>query len=127
MTNLHDFWIWVTGFYEGEGSCGCYYDKRKRNWKLHTSIAQKDRRVLWLIKRTLKRGSITKAKGSWGNVYQWRMTSAEARWFLKAILPLMHAPKKIEQTRKALKTDKKYVGPRHTRRDPVTGRLIRRK
>jgi hypothetical protein len=90
-------------------------------------VSQKDPRVLRLIQKTVGRGNIAKNNGSWGKVYHWRLNCADARWFLNKIKPLMRAPKKIKQLIKALALDKKHVGPRHTRRDPKTGQLIRRK
>jgi hypothetical protein len=121
------FWSWLTGFYESEGSCGCYTNGRKGNkHRLMVSLAQKDRRVLDYIKDTVERGTIAKNKTTYGVIHAWRLCSADARWFLKQIRPYMRTPLKIDQVDAALAKDAELVGPRHTRRDPTTGRLIGR-
>ena len=121
------FWSWLAGFYEGEGSCGCYTNGRKGNkYRLMVSISQKDPRVLDYIKQSLERGSVTKNKTTYGVIHAWRVCSANARWFLNQIRPHMRTPLKISQVDAALSKDKNLVGPRHTRRDSTTGRLIAR-
>ena len=123
MTEL--FWSWLAGFYEGEGSCGCYTNGRKRNkHRLTVSVSQKDPRVLKHIKTMLGRGSVIANRTTYGIVYAWRTYSASARWFLNQIRPYMRTPLKIDQVDAALAKDKELVGPRHTRRDPATGRMI---
>ena len=109
------FWSWLAGFFEGDGSCGFYRDKRRRNgtigYRLQASISQKDRRVLDYIKKALEYGSVAPNRGSYGNVYHWRTDCALARRFLKGISPHLRSPKRIAQVATALRGDAKKITP----------------
>lgn len=120
-----DFLVWLAGFFEGESSCGCYHHGRGR-YRLEASISQKERSILDTIKQKLGIGLVTQNKGSYGLVFHWRAYSADARRFLNEISPLLRISHKLSQVGTALGKDQKFVGPRHTRRDPITDRLIKR-
>jgi len=111
-------WAWIAGFFEGEGSCGCYFSERRKGpvYKLQASISQKERQVLDHIKSLVGIGSVAPNKGSYGVMWHWRVDSAGARAFLHAIQPYLRSDKKKDQVAKALFEDSQRVKPRNTRR-----------
>lgn len=107
-------WHWIAGFFEGEGSAGCYSSDKGR-YKLHASISQKEKQTLDAIQALVGYGSVTQCKGSWGKVYHWRVCNAQARKFLNDLLPYLRTGKKWCQVQEALQTDKEKTCPRNTR------------
>lgn len=107
------------GFYEGEGSCGCYSIKSKKIYKynvLTVSISQKEKRVIKWIRTILGFGSINKITKSGINkitMWRWKATNKNARKFLMSIKPFMRHPGKILQLESALSKDRKTVNPNY--------------
>jgi len=115
-----NFLHWLAGFFEGEGSCGCYLSQKNKKgkyktYKLQASISQKDRRILDDIKEKIGCGWISKNEYSYGKVWHWRCDSANGRHFLNLILPYMRTPHKKKQVLSALEKDAKKVSPKNTR------------
>ena len=109
-------WEWLAGFYEGEGTCGCYKYKQNTCYRLSMIIVQKQKEILNKIKRFIKCGSIIRTfkNDQFGkrHCYQFMLQCAKARWFLNKILPYCRSKYKINQILKALTLDKKYVNIR---------------
>jgi flagellar assembly factor FliW len=113
---------WLVGFYEGEGSCGCYKFSHKRKnkvyryYNLSASIAQKEKQVIKLIRRLLGFGRINQLHLSGINkitMWRWKVNNKEARKFLNLIRPHMKHPGKIRQLKNAVSLDLKNVNPNY--------------
>ena len=117
MNNLFNIssiqaWSYIAGFYEGEGSCGFYFNKSCGRPNLTVTICQKSRIILDKINKFIHSGTVY--YGNAATSYRLCLSSAQARWFLNKILLYCHCPIKIKQLKKALKLDKKYIKPRRT-------------
>ena len=100
--------MWIVGFFEGEGSTGCYDIKVKKwRWKiLTTCIAQKELYILKWIRKVLGFGYINRQNNIGFNktyIYKWQVSSPGSIVFLGLILPHLKSHKKIYQVNKALK------------------------
>lgn len=98
--------LWIAGFYEGEGSIGCYkvqFIKRKKLYKkhtLHVCIAQKDEKILKWVRKKIGFGSVyTRAKTK---MSMWQCAAHSAVKFVKLIYPYMKTLHKKRQMRKAV-------------------------
>lgn len=104
---------WLAGFYEGEGSCGCYrktnYSKTGKkyvypNGALRVTISQKDETIIRWIQETVGYGSISRRlhnpSSFGGPLWNWYATANEALKFLMMIRPFL----KIERRRVQLDT-----------------------
>jgi len=93
---------WISGFYEGEGSIGCYRDRIRENgkeeWSLTLSITQKEPDILEYIKNKIGFGKIHKS----GEVHRFYCHFKEAKDFIEMIRPFMKCDKKMKQANKAL-------------------------
>ena len=49
---------WAAGFFDGEGSVGCYYRKDRNSWRLACGITQKDPRVLRRFHAAVHAGTV---------------------------------------------------------------------
>jgi len=97
---------WITGFYEGEGTCGVYGKKYKR---FHLAIHQKEEKVLRHIQEVVGFGGICHYRvGEVGECFMWHISSKNAFTFLKAIFPYIRSDYKKEQATKALKRWEQY-------------------
>ncbi len=114
-------WAWITGFYEGEGSVGCYKRHELRaghHYNYHFlkfTIGQKEKTPLQLIKQAMGCGYLyhTNNRGlGGGKIWMLQFTHAQGRRFAKQIRPFMCSPKKIQQLTRALRLDKKYTKAR---------------
>lgn len=118
-----DFLIWLVGFFEGEGSCGCYLSEKNKHgkgftqYKLQATISQKEREILDHIKEVLQCGSVAINKGSYGLMYHWRVDSLQARLFLNMIFPFLKTNHKKKQVFLALSKDHNLVNLKERLRD----------
>lgn len=106
------FLNWLGGFFDGEGSAGCYHFKGAGVpfTQLKITLRQKDEKILNLVKETLGYGSVChdyKKKGMYG----WYCSSANGRKFLKLILPYLRTDHKRSQVKEALRKDKQLITP----------------
>ena len=110
MPNSNDI-SWIAGFFEGEGSVGCYKRTDKRGSKVYHSyafkvcIAQKEHDVLLWIKDLLGYGSLNhrQNKSSYGqDLWIWEAHNNQALQFLEMIKPYMRTKRKTEQMITAL-------------------------
>lgn len=98
-----DFLNWCAGFYEGEGSCGFYKEKKRGTTRLVVGITQKERKVLDDIMDFFGAGSVCKIRENKpGEVHVFHISGHGASKFLEAILPYMRSTYKIGQVKKAL-------------------------
>jgi len=107
-------WAYVAGFYEGEGTCGFYYDKWTKRSRLKANIVQSNREILLRIRDFIGFGGVSNGvKSDWSikNIYQFQISNAKARLFLKKILPYCQHPEKIKQIEDALALDKQHIKP----------------
>lgn len=114
---------WITGFYEGEGTCNCpkrpHHTKYKNSvyvnyyWNLQVSIVQKSRSPLLFIRNILGYGTLHRYYRKQRDEYYWYWLtgSKNAREFLHTIRPYMKSSYKIKQVDRALKIDEKHVNP----------------
>lgn len=109
--SISDFYNYLAGFFDGEGYAGCYKLARRNSfyWKLHAKIAQDEFYILNHIKRALGYGNITRNKDGY---YHYCVNSAQARRFLRTLLPFLRSKDKIAQVKNALALDRKYVTPK---------------
>lgn len=93
-----DFLCWVTGFYEGEGSCG-FYKYPKMNGRLQLTIAQKEAQYLLLIKEKFGFGTIHYDKNGCHTFY---LSGEKVLDFIYMISPYMKVDKKKDQLARAI-------------------------
>ena len=117
LSNMtHSELIWLVGFYEGEGSCGCYrktsYSKAGEKYvyphgSLTVTIAQKDRQIIDWIQKKLGYGSVRirpqKSTSLGGSVWIWNACHSDAYRFLRLIRPYLKINRRKVQLAKALK------------------------
>lgn len=105
---------WITGFYEGEGSTGCWGQTHSKWYTLCLTIAQRDKSPLTYIKNVLHFGSINRvpANGNTRRSYRFRCAARKAEWLLKAMLPFMKSEYKIKQAKQALNKYSRVISPR---------------
>lgn len=108
---------WIVGFYEGEGTAGCWKTGGKYNYRrLLVSIAQKEKYILEWIKKTVGYGCIateTNAGINHGTIHSWRCGDRKARVFLQLIIPHLRSRYKTKQATDALKLDAKCINPNY--------------
>lgn len=113
----HDL-AWIAGFFEGEGSIGCYRrtntinGKQYSNWQINASIAQKDKGILLWLKRRFNTGSLyyqTSASKFGNGVWVWRLSPLNTLKFIKEIYPFMRTKRKKAQVAEAIKRRIKYA------------------
>ena len=93
---------WITGFYEGEGTCGVYTVNRKYK-SLNLAIDQKDKKVLEHIKALTGVGNvITYTSSLKGYCHKWQINAGNAYVFLKMIFPYIRSETKRLQAEKAI-------------------------
>ena len=97
--------IWIAGFYEGEGSAGCY-ENRPNQWTLHVSLTQKERQVLDWVREQYGFGSIYCNRQ---RCHHWQCYYEDAKIFLLSILPYMKVERKIQQVELALSLADKHI------------------
>ena len=114
-TPIKPDWRWIAGFWEGDGSAGCYFYKR-RHWIWHRSIVQlvqKDKEPLKIIKQMVGYGSLRLYKGSGfsktNKYWKYSICSLQALKFIKNILPFVKSKRRITQLQKTLQDDSKFV------------------
>jgi hypothetical protein len=107
--------LWLVGFYEGEGSCGCY---RKTctsktgklyiypNGYLSVTISQKDKQSVHWIQKQLGYGSIRmrpqQSSSLGGSIWIWNANHRDAVKFLTMIKPYLKLNRRKVQLIKAL-------------------------
>lgn len=106
--------MWIIGFYEGEGTAFCVRLKAHgyKTWKLYAGVTQKEKPILTWIQKKLGFGrieSISHGRFTW---HRLDFQSAQARRFLKLVIPYLKSGKKRLQAKRALKKDHRYVKPR---------------
>lgn len=102
---------WLTGFYEGEGSCGFYISKSPRKGagltrRIIMCIAQKERKVLEEVLSIVGFGHIgLQSMGlKFGSTcHRYECSGLRAYLLLEKMLPYMRSDYKKEQAEKALK------------------------
>lgn len=103
-------WEWLAGFWEGEGSVGCYLRKegKYKSYIFTVSMSQNELPILLKIQKFLAGiGSITKRinvhKSHLGGiVYSYTISNSYALWFCNKIKPLLQTNKKRKQLQIAL-------------------------
>ncbi len=107
---------WLAGFFEGEGSVGCYRRRDKinghinRSFSFNVSISQKDRAILEWIKRdfygTISYMGHLSSLGT--HIWRWDCRSSYARRFLEAVQPYLRTRRKLRQIKTAFSRMKKW-------------------
>lgn len=96
---------WAAGFFDGEGSSGCYRVGKYETFYLRLSIAQNDRKVLDKFQKTVGLGSVLgpyNGKGNSHPYYSFQVQSVElVKQVMDLIWPWLGVAKK-EQFRIAL-------------------------
>lgn len=97
---------WLTGFYEGEGTCGFYTAKTptKRGYftkKLTMAIGQNERAVLEKVRDLVGYGYVWTRKGGVHSCYG--VEGTKAFLLLSTMLPLMKSNYKREQVESAIR------------------------
>lgn len=111
---------YLAGFWEGEGSCGCYNRRAIVNGKpysyknrtLAADMSQKYKNVLVWTRSKLGYGWIYKAvkcKKFGTPIFTWRCTQQNAYSFLTSILPFMHSPYRRKQIATSLRKWSQYA------------------
>lgn len=107
--------LWIVGFFEGEGSCGCYTRKEVaksgklyiyKNGTLIVSICQKRKDILKWILKEVGYGSLFYSANpdSFGHsVWTWRAASLQAEKFLLMIQPYLKSKYRIKQVNKSIR------------------------
>lgn len=107
---------WIAGFFEGEGSVGCYrrYERtntgKTRSFSFNVCIAQKDRAILEWIK-TFFGGTISyRVRTASFGLHIWRLDlrSSYAIRFLELVTPFLKTRRKIAQVKRAFARMKKW-------------------
>lgn len=96
--------VWLTGFYEGEGTCGFYQARKptKRGYfpkKLGLSIGQNEREVLEKVRDLVGYGYVS-TRQTGHHVYS--CSGTKAHDLLQLLLPLMKSNYKRGQAEKAV-------------------------
>lgn len=115
--------IWLTGFWEGDGSCG-FYDKKgyytsrrtgekKTYWYkvFRMTVSQKQPYIAHWLRRKLGGGTVVKQGGrqKYGDkVTDWRFESEPAYELLKQMTKYMKTKHKKAQALEAIKGYEKY-------------------
>lgn len=105
---------WLAGFWEGEGSVGCYFHKIKSvglvkrkssggRYILQVSVSQKEKYLIDYFKSCLEYGNIWQDKKS--KVWIWRACAKQARDFLERIKPYIVSIRRREQIENAINID----------------------
>lgn len=107
---------WIAGFWEGEGSVGCYFHKQERfglikrkinalngRYILQVSVAQKEKYLIDYFKSCVSYGHIWQDKKS--KVWIWRSCARQARDFLETIKPFIISPRRKSQIENATNID----------------------
>lgn len=104
MINKKEVYLpWITGFYEGEGTCGYYLEKKRGTTRLIVGITQKESEILVEAKQIFGYGSVAHLrKGKIGEVHTWWLSGYAAENFLETIMPYMRSSRKYAQAASAL-------------------------
>ena len=97
--------IWAAGFWEGEGSCGVYFQTDKRYRRIMSSVTQADKAPI-LVFKELFGGCVSeedKNPGVFKIQHKWAVQGQRAYIFLKTILPHVQSKYKKNQINKALR------------------------
>lgn len=110
---------WLTGFYEGEGTCGFYTANSPTNRgyyprRLGLSIGQNERAVLEKVRDMVGYGYIYDRKGRVHSVYS--CAGTKAYQLLILMLPLMKSNYKRGQAQKAISAWEDYDGRSNAKR-----------
>ena len=116
--------IWLAGFWEGDGSCGCY-DKKGHNISRRTgqkktywykvfrmTVSQKQPYIAWWLRRKAGGGTIVKQGGrqKYGDkVTDWRFEGQPACKLLKRMVKYMKTQHKRTQAMEAIKSYENYA------------------
>jgi hypothetical protein len=102
---------WLAGFFEGEGSIGCYRRKcgKYRSYSFKLSFAQNEKQILNKIKSYLGTGSISvlypKYKSHYGGkVFTLVVSNSHALSLANTLLPYLQTDKKKKQVMQAITT-----------------------
>lgn len=117
---------WIAGFYEGEGSIGCYIRKPRKglsrytSYQFHVNISQTNLAILKHIKTLLGYGTIGRMnrKNSFGRrpLYGLYISNDQCLDFVELIRPYMRCSHKIQQMDRAVRLRGKYRKLRMLRR-----------
>jgi hypothetical protein len=91
-----EYIIWLTGFFEGEGSCGYYHHSCWKGGRLIISISQKEREVLDEIKATVGFGyvGIQNKRNGIAVAHCYTTSMHKAEYLLRLFLPYIRSTKK---------------------------------
>lgn len=113
MQNTEDL-AWLAGFFEGEGSCGCYERKQYNptnvslSYNFRVVVSQNEPKALIWGRNLLDLGTICQRtrNGSLGKtpMWVWTMSGNEALKFIELIYPYLKTDKKKQQIDNALNT-----------------------
>lgn len=101
----HDWIVWFTGFWEGEGGLSQNYNTKSKNYHFIFSLAQKDK-ILYRYKKIFKFGKVNNYLPN--QCYQWMFGGVgHILAFVLLMQPHIQIKKRKEQINKFLKN--KYV------------------
>jgi len=106
------FLIWLTGFYEGEGSTFIYNGYRPY---VKCGLGQNNKAIMYKIKKQLSlsgvKTPIYKHRLKYNNkmFYLMQPFGTQAKKFLKLIKPYLQCSHKIKQINKVLKVESNYI------------------
>ena len=99
-----EYLIWLAGFWEGEGSCGYYPDKKGGVGRITFTVNQKERQSLQEIHDFFGYGAVSCGrKGTSKECYAYFTSSNSAMYILELLLPFMRTDRKIKQAEDAIK------------------------
>lgn len=99
-----EYLIWLTGFFEGEGSCGYYSKSNDLIGNLVLRISQKEREVFDEMVKVIGFGSIVcSRKNTPIEGYFYSVHNKLAVYLLSLMLPFIRTTRKRNQILKALK------------------------
>ncbi|MGH9427147.1 MAG: hypothetical protein ACRD2L_12695, partial [Terriglobia bacterium] len=99
MHNMDHELAWAAGFWDGEGSCGCYQknDGRTRkasNFYLRAAISQKDREVLDRFRAAVELGKVYGPYSKGTTPWSWQVAGKQVHHLFGKLSDLLSGPKR---------------------------------
>lgn len=104
-----EFWAWLAGFMDGDGSIGLYSTPKKPHPSPLLQFTQKGRVVLDMIVEKVGTGSVTSMNRE-KDYWSLRFGSAASRKICARMLPYIRDPGKLDRAKKAVAWERRAIG-----------------
>jgi hypothetical protein len=91
---------WVAGFWEGEGSIGCYNAKASKSYQFVVTFTQKNRLILEWLKKHFG-GSIGYKVDNNSHYWSLCLSKANAIHCIELLRPYIKMPRRLRQIKRA--------------------------